>query len=197
MAQTLLGVVVFIVLVGLGLVGLQAGGSVPQAVILLLSAAVGFAVWRSQENAKHAQDLEAKLVTDKAFLYKVYLDVLREIFDKAGSGTDDRTMAPILKKLNAFVWGSLLIASDEVVLAHDRFMGASKIAPDMVMPAMADLVLAMRRDAGEASTRLRTIDVLATFIKADDIEQFRPHCERWEREKTSAWAGPKATPTKP
>ena len=47
MTQTLLGGVVFIVLVGLGLVGLQAGGSVPQAVILLLSAAVGFAVWRS------------------------------------------------------------------------------------------------------------------------------------------------------
>lgn len=196
MAQTLIGGAVFIVLVALGLVGLQAGGSVPQAIIFLLSAAVGFAVWKYQESAKRAQELEAKLVTDKTVLYKVYLDVIREIIEKAGGKMDERTLAPILKKLNAFVFGSLLIASDDVVLAHDRFMGASEIADEMVLPAVADVILAMRRDAGEKATQLRTIDVLATFIKRSDVETFRPHCERWEREKTSAWPPPRQTPAR-
>ena len=158
MAQTLLGFIVFVVLVVAGLVGLQAGGSIPQAVILLLSAAAGLGVWRAQENARRAQDLESKLVTDKTFLYKVYLDVLRELFEK---GTNQQVVAGLMKKLNAFVFGSLLIAADDVVLAHDRFMRASAISEEMVFPAVADVILAMRRDAGKTATNLRPIDLVA------------------------------------
>jgi hypothetical protein len=182
MAQTLLGFIVFVVLVVLGLDGLQAGGSVPQAVIIMLSAAVGLGVWRAQENARHARDLESKLVTDKTFLYKVYLDVLRELFEK---GTDKRVVAGLMKKLNAFVFGSLLIASDDVVLAHDRFMRASTISEEMVLPAVADVILAMRRDAGKTATNLRPIDVLAAFVK--DIETLAPAFDRWAKEGASVW----------
>jgi hypothetical protein len=188
MAETLVGGAVFVVLVVVGLVGLQAGGSVPQAVIIVLSAGVGLGVWTTQENRKRAQELEAKLVTDKAVLYKVYLDVLRDLFGKVGGKADERTLAPILNKLNTFVFGSLLIASDEVVIAHDRFMRASSVAPEMVLPAVADVILAMRKDVGEAATDLRPIDVLATFVR--DIEDLAPAFDRWAKEKARAWPAP-------
>lgn len=185
--QTLLGLIVFAILVALGFAGLQAGGSVPQALIVLLSAAVGFGVWRSQENAKRAQDLEAKLVSDKKTLYKVYLDVLREVVEKSESAANEAATAAILKRLRAFVFGSLLIASDEVVLAHDRFLNASRVSDELVMPAVADVILAMRRDAGGEDTALLPIDVLATFIKAEDIDKMKPLCDQWAKEKAKAW----------
>jgi hypothetical protein len=74
-----------------------------------------------------------------------------------------------------------------VVLAHDRFLNAGRIGEDMVMPAIADVVLAMRRDLGKDTSGLKAIDVLATFIKADDIDKMVPICEEWEREKAKAW----------
>ena len=184
MAQTLLGLVIFIALVAAGFVGLQAGGAVPQAVIVLLSAAVGLGVWHSQEEAKRASELRARLVTNKKALYGVYVDALRGIF---GKGADKRAFERELTKLNAFVFGAMLIASDEVILAQDRFMRMSKLGEDVFLPALADVLLAMRRDAGEA-TALRPIDVLAAFIR--DIEGHAPAFERWEKQKRSLWPDP-------
>jgi len=83
--QTLIGLVVFVILVAFGLFGLQAGGSVPQAIIVLLSAGVGLAVWKAQENAKQTRELESKLGSDKNVLYKLYLDILREVLEKGDS----------------------------------------------------------------------------------------------------------------
>jgi hypothetical protein len=59
----------------------------------------------------------------------------------------------------------------------------------MVLPAVADVIVAMRKDAGEASTTLRPIDVLATFVR--DIESLEPAFEKWEREKAKAWPMPR------
>jgi hypothetical protein len=174
----------FVALVALGLVGLQAGGSVPQAVIVLLSAAAGLGVWHSQEESKRANELRARLITNKKSLYGIYVDVLRGIFRK---GANKRSFERELTKLNAFVFGAMLIASDEVILAQDRFMRVSKVGDAMLLPALADVVLAMRRDAGEA-TALRPMDVLAAFIR--DIENHAAAFELWEKEKRSAWPDP-------
>jgi hypothetical protein len=193
--QTLIGLATFLILVGLSLLGLQAGGQVPQAVILLLSAGVGLAVWRAQETAKQAQDLEAKLGSDKGVLYKLYVDIIRDIFDK---GAKADTTA-VVKKLMAWSFGSMLIASDEVVLAHDRFMNASRMGEQLVLPAVADVILAMRRDAGDAGSGLQTIDILQTFIKAEDIDTMKALCAKWEAEKAKAWpmTRPRKAPSKP
>ncbi len=181
--QTLLGLIVFIVLVVAGLLGLQAGGSVPQAVIILLSAGVGLGVWRAQENAKQTQELEAKLGTDKKVLYKLYLDIVRDVIEKEGKA-DAKVYVP---KLRRWVFASLLNASDEVVLAHDRFLNASRVGDEVVVAAIADVILAMRRDLGEEPTNLKLIDIPATFIKAEDIDKMRPLSDKWEREKATAW----------
>ena len=183
--QTVLGLVVFLLLVAAGLLGLQAGGSVAQAVIVLLSAGVGLGVWKTQEDAKNARELQTKLGSDRNVLYKLYLDVLREMLETPGK-LDDRTAAAYVKRLRTFAFSALLIASDEVVMAHDRFVNASRVGDDMAIAAVADVILAMRRDAGE-STQLQLIDVLATFIKADGIDKMKPICDLWNREKAKAW----------
>lgn len=183
--QTVLGLVVFLLLVAAGLLGLQAGGSVAQAVIVLLSAGVGLGVWKTQEDAKNARELQTKLGSDRNVLYKLYLDVLREMLETPGK-LDDRTAAAYVKRLRTFAFSALLIASDEVVMAHDRFVNASRVGDDMAIAAVADVILAMRRDAGE-STQLQLIDVLATFIKADEIDKMKPICDLWNREKAKAW----------
>lgn len=184
--QTLLGLIVFLALVALGLIGLQAGGSVPQATILLLSAGVGLGVWSWQEKAKQTHDLETKLGSDKKALYKLYLDVLREVVEKGGK-MDARDTEKYVKRLRAFAFSALLIGSDEVVLAHDRFLNAGRVGENMPMAAIADVILAMRRDAGEDTTNLQLIDVLAVFIKAEDVDDFKPACDQWNREKAKAW----------
>lgn len=183
--QTVLGLVVFLLLVAAGLLGLQAGGSVAQAVIVLLSAGVGLGVWKTQEDAKNARELQTKLGSDRNVLYKLYLDVLREMLETPGK-LDDRTAAAYVKRLRTFAFSALLIASDEVVMAHDRFVNASRVGDDMAIAAVADVILAMRRDAGE-SAQLQLIDVLATFIKADEIDKMKPICDLWNREKAKAW----------
>jgi hypothetical protein len=181
--QTLLGLVVFAGLVALGFWGLQAGGSVPQAVILLLSAGVGFGVWKAQDSAKQTQELEDKLGSDKKVLYKLYLDVMREVVEQG----DKAKAAEYVPKLRKWAFATLLIASDEVVLAHDRFLNASRVSDDVVIAAVADVILAMRRDVGDETTNLKLIDIVATFIRSEDIEAMRPLCEQWEREKAQAW----------
>jgi len=183
--QTLLGLVVFAVLVVLGLGGLQAGGSVAQAVILLLSAGVGFLVWKTQEDAKSARDLETKLGSDTNALYKMYMDVLREIIEK-GVTIDDRAEKAYVDRLRRFAFSALLIGGDSVVLAHDRFLNAGRIGENMAVPAIADVILAMRREVN-GETGLRLIDVLAVFIKAEDIDKMKPLCDAWERDKHKAW----------
>ncbi|HEV8490405.1 MAG TPA: hypothetical protein VGQ58_11525 [Candidatus Limnocylindrales bacterium] len=181
--QTLVGLMVFVVLVVVGLLGLQAGGQVPQAIIILLSAGVGFAVWRAQENAKQARDLEEKFGSSKRVLYKAYIDIVREVVERGGNVKSDA----YVPRLRRWVFGSLLTASDDVVLAHNRFLNVSRVGENVVIAAIADVILALRRDAGEEATYLKPIDILATFIKSEDIDKMKPIVEQWDREKAKAW----------
>jgi hypothetical protein len=191
--SALLGFITLILLAFAGIWGLQAGGAISQAVILLLSSLAAFGLWRAQQSATREQELKAKLVTDKKVLYKLYLDIVEELLGRAGPKVNAQQVASTLKKLNTFVFGSLLIASDEVVIAHDRFLRASKIldpatkAPDekMLLPAVADVLMAMRRDAGETTTNLRPIDLMATFVR--DVEDMSSSFDRWASERARAW----------
>lgn len=139
-------------------------------------------MWTAQENAKQTQALEAQLGSDKKVLYKLYLDVMREVAER---GSKLNTVASV-NKLRKWAFASLLIASDEVVLAHDRFLNAEKIGDSMSIAAIADVILAMRRDAGENGTNLHLIDVLQTFIKSEDIDKMKPICDQWERDRDKA-----------
>jgi hypothetical protein len=194
--SAILGFVTLVILLLAGIWGLQAGGGVSQAVILIISSIAAFGVWRAQQSATREQELRAKLVTDKKVLYKLYLDIVEELFDKAGpKPVNAQAVASTLKRLNTFVFGSLLIASDEVIIPHDRFLRASKVLdpatkqPDekLVIPAVADVLLAMRRDAGE-TTALRPIDLMATFVR--DVENMSSSFDRWAAEKSKTWPGP-------
>jgi hypothetical protein len=68
--------------------------------------------------------------------------------------------AASVNKLRRWSFGALLIASDEVVLAHDRFLNASRISGEMGVPAIAHVIIAMRRDVGPAQSNIQLIDVL-------------------------------------
>lgn len=188
MLNALVGLVALVAIVGVLIWGLLAGGAATSIVPLLIGGGITYAIAHFQERERYQRDLDAKIATDKAVLYKMYLDILRDMFDASGGKVDARTMAPILKRLNRFVFGSLLIASDDVVLAHDRFMRASKISDQMVLPAVADVIVAMRRDIGKAPTSLRPIDTLAAFVR--DIDSLAPAFEQWAREKDSTWPVP-------
>jgi hypothetical protein len=180
--QTLLGFLVFIVLLASGLWALQAGGSIPQATIALLSAGVGYSVWRSQQKAREASDLEAKLVIDKRALYKIYLDLLRDFL--RGEKLDDAKSKALVTEMRRFVFGAMLNASDDVLLAHNRFMRATSTSPDIVLPAVADVIFAMRQDIAGGQSKVAPIAILATFV--NDISNYREIFDRWERQK-SMW----------
>lgn len=90
----------------------------------------------------------------------------------------------MVRRLQAWQWTALLLASDDVLLAHARFMRLGGVdAPEgsqsHTLPAVADVVLALRREL-LPRTRLTPQQALAAFVNepiADEV------FTSWEAEK--------------
>jgi hypothetical protein len=183
--QALLGLIVLIGAIGLGVFGLQAGGGVQQAVVVILTAIVGFVVWRAQTTREYARNLEDKLATDKRAVYKLYVDVIRKVAEGTKSGRAFNS-EELIGNLRLAAFMSLLNASDEVVRAEGRFMQLAN-QPDksnLSLAAMADVLLAMRRDSGQEETTLEPSDLMAVWIK--DMKNMDSIFSEWEAVKASA-----------
>ncbi len=158
---------------------LQAGGGLSDAAVVLLSAGVGYGISRAQASSEAAAEFELRLASDKRFLYKLYTDLVRNVLEN--KDTQDRRTQKLILEMRRFVFGSMINASDGVVLAHNRFLRAANLRAELVLPAMADVILEMRRDAGMAETKLKPVTILASFV--NDIEDHPDLLQLWEKQK--------------
>ena len=162
--------------------GLQFGGPVAQVVTIVITAGLTYSVAYVQERNKYQRELEAKLVSDKRILYKYYLDIIRAYL---GGGKKTPKAEDIGPKTQAFFYSAMLNASDDVIRAQNAFLRLTDDdnAHNLAAPAMADVILAMRRDAGLGSSSLTTTDIMRPLI--NDIDDNLGPFEEWERRRAN------------
>ncbi len=163
---------------------LQAGGKLGDALYFILAAIVAGLGWLLRAAMEQRQRLEARLAASKRRLYEGYLDLLNQVLAAAREGDQDSTAAA-LPALREFGFKTIVVASDPVVKAQIRFQNIGRIEPDdpgVVLPAVADILLALRKDIGFSETNLTSKQVLGVFI--NDIDTTAPVFDRWEKAKT-------------
>lgn len=166
---------------------LHQGGSTATFVNAILSAALvglGYLYRSSREKRVH---LEARLAEAKRALYESYVDILRDLVEAQKSG-GELDSGKYTSSLRHFAFRSVLISSDAVVRAHIRFTSAQRILdnPAATVPAVGDVLLALRRDIGLPDTKLSARDTLGVFVNDIDSETIASAFALWEPTK-KAW----------
>jgi hypothetical protein len=175
----LIGLIALLAIVAGGVWGLQTGGAAANLVTILITTGAGYGVARYQDRAHYQRELEAKLVSDKRLLYKYYLDILKSILGPENTAPAIAEAAP---KMRSFFFNAMLNASDDVIRAQNKFLRLTPADNEerLTLPAIADVILAMRRDAG-LDTSLGTIDIMRPLI--NDLDENLEPFEEWERQR--------------
>jgi hypothetical protein len=127
-----------------------------------------------QARDAYQRELDSKLVTDKKVLYKSYLDLFQGFL----ASSSDEVKPENVVRMNKFIYSAMLNSSDDVVRMHNAVTDLARQESDLVMPALAEVVLAMRRDAGLPDTGLTPIEILRPM--ANDIDEHPELLLRWE-----------------
>lgn len=118
-----------------------------------------------QAQAIRVAELEKRLASQKAEVYKPMIELLQSMWDsvKTNRKNDETKM---LKTLSTFTSWAQVYASDEVVIAFHKMMQAAYSEPpaDVMMRFIAQLSLALRRDLGAADTGVDLVDLLGMRI---------------------------------
>lgn len=182
--STLIGLVALIAIVAGGVWALQIGGPPAQLVTVLVTAGAAYAVARYQDRERYKREIESKLVSDKRLLYKYYLDLVQSFMAEGAKLNTAETSA----KMQKFFYNAMLNASDDVVRAQNAFLRV--VAADqenLIIPALGDVVLAMRRDAG-LETSLTASDIMRPLIS--DLDTNLELFDEWEKHKANPAGGP-------
>jgi hypothetical protein len=147
---------------------------------VLLVAALGAVGYLYRTSREEKDKLQERLHDSKREWYEQYVDILADIAkdSKAATARDNKAW---VDKLRAFSFRLPLIASDEVVRAHIRFINLQRILdrPDAALPAVADVLLAIRRDIGFPDTRIRPGHILGVIV--NELDAVQAPFDEWAR----------------
>jgi hypothetical protein len=165
--------------IGLVAVGFLLGGN---ALPVVLTGAFGLVTLLWQQSAQRESELEKQLASEKREHSKTYVGLLGEVAAASKAGRKVNT-PDMVKRLQAWNWTAMLLASDEVIAAQARFIRLGGVdAPtgrSFTLPATGDVILALRREI-LPRTRLTPQQVLAVFVNEPlDDTLFT----EWEAEK--------------
>jgi hypothetical protein len=150
--------------------------------VLLAAALAGLGALYKSSRDERAQ-LAARLAESKRAMYELYVDVLRDVAAETKGGKN-ATGQQHIAKLRNFAFRSMLIASDDVVRAHIRFMNVQRISAESVgLPAIADVVHALRRDIGFPNTEITARQLLGVFVNEIDSDSLTETFRVWEAAK--------------
>jgi hypothetical protein len=186
--QALIGFVALAVILVATYWGLQIGGSVAQVITLVIGGGLTYALARFQERERYQRELDAKVLSDKRLLYKTYLDIIRSYGNEPAKQLKPSEIASHYLKFN---FNAILTASDDVIRAHIAFMAAPT---EFNLPALGDVVIAMRRDSGVKGT-LTPIEAMTALL--NDMGAERPHFDAWSSASSKAEVDPDSTTSPP
>lgn len=149
---------------------------------VLLVAALGGLGFLLRDAREKRQRLETRLHEAKREIYEKYVDVLKSVAAETKGGRKANPAAR-LDDLRHFAFRAPLIASDDVVMAHIRFMNMERILPggEASLPAIADVIIALRRDMGFEDTHLGARDILGVVV--NEIDELGDKFDPWEAAK--------------
>jgi hypothetical protein len=162
----IVGAVLALVAFGLAL----GGGALP----VVLTGAFGLVTLLWQQSLQRQGELEKQLASEKRDHSKAYVSMLGEV--AAASKGGHRIPSDMAKRLQAWTWTAMLLTSDEALRAQARFVRlggveAPEAARSLILPAMADVILALRRDI-VPGTKLTQAQILGSFVNepiSDDV----------------------------
>lgn len=139
--------------------------AIPAVVSIIAAIIAGRSARRagaSDREAQRLRDLEARLSVKK---YETYEPFLKALGDMLTPGRNKVTNKAMLDSMADFMNLVVAYGSDDVIRAYARFRAASSSEPPATVTVrlIADLVVAMRRDLGGATT-LTGLEVLGMRI---------------------------------
>jgi len=150
--------------------------------VLLAAALAGLAALYKASLDERAQ-LASRLAESKRNMYELYVDVLRDVAAETKGGKP-ASGQPHIVKLRNFAFRSMLIASDDVVRAHIRFMNMQRITSETVaLAAVADVLVALRRDIGFPDTKIGPQQILGVIVSEIDAEAIASQFAVWNEAK--------------
>jgi hypothetical protein len=165
---------------------LQTGGKPADVVNGMLLAAMAAVTYLWQSGREQRQQLEARLASAKRERYEAYVDALKDFMASTRQGKQP-DVAAYLSKLEVLAFHSILVASDPVVMAHIRLTNLERVSPGdptVLMAAIGDLLVALRKDMGFADTKLTNQQILGVFVK--DMDANPEPFTKWARLR-AAW----------
>jgi len=110
--------------------------------------------------------------------YTGFAATVRDVLRSTKDGKLDRELPKFISRLYDFMGDLWLVGSDDVIKAVLHWRSFSQDADDSkesgaaALVALADIMIAMRKDLGDIDTKVEARDILGTFI--NDIDKVMP-----------------------
>ncbi|MET7696326.1 hypothetical protein [Streptomyces sp. NPDC005485] len=117
---------------------------------------------KSEIDAQHLRDLEARISEKKYEVYKPMINLLKDILDRRSMSEDE-----FKSRISEFSAWVTIFGSDEAVRAFHHFMQstyAGNTPPIVLMKLYAEFVLSARRDMGYPDTTINVRHFLGMRI---------------------------------
>lgn len=144
-------------------------GSVVGSMVLLLLAGAG---WLIRHERERREAVESQLSEKKYAAYMVLIDIFFESIKAQREGRQSPSDLPN-RMLDANK-DLLIYGADDVLLRYEELGKMNPRTEEeklLLAHKFADLILAIRRDMGNANTRMTTDNVLSAFVKVADAQQ--------------------------
>lgn len=130
-----------------------------------------------QAKADFQRDLERRFNERRWEIYTSFSGILIDLIQATTDNRLSKDLPRLIRDLRAFIGRLWLVGSDEVVEAVLRWRRSTSdavsdtpVGSTRSMMKLLDILVAMRRDLGDARTQLTARDILATFV--NDVDRF-------------------------
>ena len=144
----------------------------PSILVALLTAFFSARFYSHKAKADLQKELESRFNERKWEIYTKFSNTLRKIKDGVQGKNFDRKLPQYTRELSDFTSSLWLIGSDDVVIAFNDWQSSNRevankenTAPDKsTLIKLMNILIAMRKDLGNKSTKVSPKDLLATFV---------------------------------
>lgn len=150
--------------------------SLPSIILALATAFFTSRFYAHQMRAELQKEFESRFNERKWEVYTGFADIVREVIRSGKSDRLQRDLPKLIDKLLQFTSGLWIVGSDEVVEAftewqrYSRSVEGKETNPLEGLAKLTDILIEMRKDLGYKSSKIRSEDLLATFIT--DVDKY-------------------------
>lgn len=147
------------------------------ALVALATAYFSSRFYAHRAKADLRKEFQSRFNERKWDTYTQFADIVRQVIESGKKDRVQRDLPKVIARLYGFTSSLWLVGSDEVVEAFLEWQRYSRSIEDgkpkgiEPLSKLTDILIEMRKDLGYDSSKLQSIDLLATFIT--DIDNYR------------------------